>query len=176
MAGPPMPATVRLGVLADTHLPTRARSLPPILFAAFAGVDAILHAGDLCTLAVLIELEAIAPVYAVYGNVDGEDVRRRLPGSRLLTFGAHRIGLVHGDGPGRIATPERARAAFTEADIIVFGHSHQPYNRRVDGVLLFNPGSPTDRRFEPQCTYGTIVLGREVTAEIHPVPPTEGLP
>lgn len=154
---------MKIGVLSDTHVPTRARSVPAPVLQAFQGVDAILHAGDLADESVLRQLERLAPVYAVRGNVDPPNLWHRLPARRLVTLGGVRIGLVHGDGTSG-STVERARRAFRAdgVDCIVFGHSHEPYCERRDGVLLFNPGSPTDRRRQPQHSYGflTITDGR----------------
>lgn len=150
---------IRVGVLSDTHIPTRARSLPPLLFSALAGVDCILHAGDLTNIGVLGDLAAIAPVYAVYGNTDSFPVRQQLPYQRIVEIAGKRIGLIHGDGKG-YNTPERAFRAFADSkvDAVVFGHSHQPYCELKGGCLLFNPGSPTDRRFQPRFSYGLLSI------------------
>jgi len=146
---------MRIGVLSDTHMPYRARVLPDELFAAFADVELILHAGDLNTLDMLDPLRALAPVEAVVGNTDPWEVAHRLPEQRLLDCAGVSIGLVHGHvGPGR-DTAEKARRTFPTARVIVFGHSHRPVVVEVDGQLLLNPGSPTDRRAAPQhsCAY-----------------------
>lgn len=153
-----MGSLARIGVLSDTHVPTRARALPPVLFEAFANVTMILHAGDLTTRRVLEELEALAPVYAVHGNVDPPEVARSLPRRRIVEVEGVRIGLIHGDGPDRAKTPERALKAFTDVDCVVFGHTHSPLCERRGGVLLFNPGSPTDRRRERQFSYGFLTV------------------
>jgi putative phosphoesterase len=148
-----LPATI--GVISDTHVPDRARSLPAAALAALAGSDLILHAGDLVQLAVLEPLAAIAPTLAVYGNVDRSEVRRRLTARGLALVGRWRIGLVHGHGEGG-RTPDRALAAFEAVDAVVFGHSHRALCERRDSVLLFNPGSPTDRRWGPFCSVGRL--------------------
>jgi putative phosphoesterase len=145
-----------LGVVADTHVPDRARALPPALFDALAGVDAILHAGDVCVQPVLDALRRVAPVHAVRGN---RDLFLRLPRVLRLEFEGVRVGLTHGHGGLLGYVFEKLRyytvgfyyatylrqvmAAFApgEVDVIVFGHSHRPYNGRVNGTLLFNPGS-----------------------------------
>lgn len=146
-------------MLADTHIPTRARCLPPLLYTAMAGVECILHAGDLTNIAIIGDLAAIAPVYAVYGNMDSFPVRQQLPRQRVVEVAGKKIGLIHGDGQG-FDTPERAYRAFanTKVDAVVFGHSHQPYCAYKEGRLLLNPGSPTDRRFQPQFSYGLISI------------------
>lgn len=159
---------VRIGVLSDTHVPTRAKALPPVLFEAFRGVAMILHAGDLTTRDVLDELEAIAPVHAVRGNVDPPEVARLLPARRVIEVEGVKIGLIHGDGPSRAKTPERALKAFDGVQCVVFGHTHIPLCERRGGVLLFNPGSPTDRRGQPRYSYGFLtVAGGRVDGEIH---------
>lgn len=158
---------MRIGVLSDTHVPGRARALPPVLFEAFDGVDMILHAGDLVSTRVLVELEAIAPVVAVRGNMDPPELARQLPKQRELLLEGVKIGLIHGDGPGARRPAERALAAFPDADCIVFGHSHVPMCERRGRTLLFNPGSPTDRRRQPQHSYGFLTLvDGEVQGEI----------
>ena len=143
---------MRIGVLADTHIPDRTNELPEEIFAHFQGVDLILHAGDVSEQAVLDRLGALAPVVAVHGNRD-----RRLPGlprKTIINAGPWRIGLIHGTrsradllrylgGNTRFSDQRHyVRQAFA-GDIvhcIVFGHTHHPYSEMVDGVLLFNPG------------------------------------
>ncbi|HLS90245.1 MAG TPA: metallophosphoesterase family protein [Limnochordia bacterium] len=152
-----MSTPTRIGVISDTHIPYRARAIPPIVYELFQGVSMILHAGDLVRLDVLDELGVIAPVYAVYGNVDPPEVVARLPKKREIQVQGVRIGLVHGDGPGG-STAERALAAFPGADCIVFGHSHIPMCQRIGKTLLFNPGSATDRRSQPQHSVGLLTI------------------
>ncbi|MDW7650679.1 MAG: metallophosphoesterase family protein [Bacillota bacterium] len=160
---------MRIGVVSDTHIPARARQLPPALFTLFDGVDLILHAGDLVDENVLTELAAIAPVEAVAGNMDSLAMHTRLGRKKILSPGGFRIGLIHGDiGSNRNKTPQRALEAFIadDVDCVVFGHSHQPYLEKVGGILLFNPGSPTDRRREPRHSCGLLTLGESIEAEI----------
>lgn len=153
--------SARVGVISDTHIPRRARTLPDWVRRAFAGVDLILHAGDLTTLGVLDDLAAIASVEAVAGNVDAMGAAARvLPAKKVVEVAGVRVGLVHGhEGPGG-TTPERALAAFRDAGVrvVVFGHSHQPLNEVVDGVLLFNPGSATDPRWAGEPTVGLLTI------------------
>lgn len=149
-----------IGVLSDTHL-TGRRELPDEVFAAFDGVELILHAGDLNTLELLDVLRAIAPVQAVAGNTDPWDVAQALGERKTVEAGGLTIGLVHGHvGKGR-TTPERARSWFPAAEVVVFGHSHQPLIERVGEQLLVNPGSPTDRRRSPHhsCAILTVIDG-----------------
>ncbi|HHT25690.1 MAG TPA: metallophosphoesterase family protein [Firmicutes bacterium] len=148
---------MRIGVVSDTHIPARARSLPAQLFTGLMGVDMILHAGDLVDMQVLTELAVLAPVYAVHGNVDPIEIKRRLPRTRIVEAGAFRIGLVHGHGPGG-NTPQRALQTFNDVHCVVFGHSHQALCERRGEVLLFNPGSPTDKRWSEKHSYGILTV------------------
>ncbi len=155
-------------VLADTHMPRMARGLPTAVAAALAEADLVLHAGDLCVQAVLAEIERYAPVVAVAGNNDEPALVRALPDRTVVDAGPFRIGLVHGhDGKGA-NTPSRALAAFTGQPVhcVVFGHSHQPLTRWEGGCLLFNPGSPTDRRRQPQYSFGWLRVGERIEPEI----------
>ena len=157
--GPPAPpsaAPLRLAIIADTHLPRGARELPEACVARLRGAQLILHAGDLSTLAVLEQLEALGPpVAAVQGNVDDEHVAARLPVQRVVEAAGARIGMVHDAGPaaGRLA---RLARRFPGTDAVVFGHSHIPLHERdpATGFQIFNPGSPTERRRQPRHTMG----------------------
>jgi putative phosphoesterase len=145
---------VRLAIISDTHLPRGARRLPDACLERLRAADLILHAGDFTAASVLDELEALGPpVAAVHGNVDGADVRARLPERRVVEAAGTRIGMVHDAGPatGRLA---RQRAAFAGCEAVVFGHSHMPLHETADGFQIFNPGSPTDRRRQPRHTMG----------------------
>lgn len=159
-----------IGVVSDTHIPTRGRRLPETLWQALQGVELILHAGDLIEEKVLEELATLAPVHAVAGNMDPWPLWSRLGEKMLLQAGPVRIGLVHGHGDGG-KTWERARAAFAWKDplpdAIVFGHSHRPFNKTVGGILLFNPGSAVDPRRMARPSCGRLHLsGGGVEGEI----------
>jgi putative phosphoesterase len=147
-----------VAVISDTHLPRGARRLPEACVERIAAADLLLHAGDFSTLDVLRELEAIGPPLAgVHGNVDSAELRRLLPGERVVEAGGARIGMLHDAGPrsGRLA---RMRARFgRRADVVVFGHSHMPLHEEADdGFQILNPGSPTERRRAPAHTMGLI--------------------
>jgi uncharacterized protein len=150
---------VKAIVVADTHMPGRARSLPGPLLADLERADLIVHAGDLATVGVLEMLRGYGPVRAVHGNVDEPELRRLLPRRLKFQVGDRVVGLVHGDSP-RLPTLERAVAEFVDepVDAIVFGHSHKPLLRQEGDRLLFNPGSPTDRRAQPRFSYGRLWL------------------
>src|SRR5687767_6161927 len=126
---------MRLGVISDTHCLLR-----PEVFDAFAGVDHILHAGDVGSLDLLEELRALAPVTAVYGNTDGAELRSRLPDVATVQLDGFDIVVTHGDQLGS-PTPEALNAAFPDAQIIVYGHTHRPLLTLVDVVVtVMNPG------------------------------------
>lgn len=157
----------RIGVISDTHIPQFKR-LPDAIWRLFDGVELILHAGDLSVLSVLAELETIAPVEAVQGNIEYEEVVTILPIKREVVVGHCRIGMVHilGDAHNRVKV---ARQEFPDARVVVFGHSHIPWNEDRDGQLLFNPGSATDRRRQPRCSVGMLHVdddARSVRGEI----------
>lgn len=130
-----------IGIISDTHGLMR-----PEVFEHFEGVDHILHAGDVGNPAILAELEALAPVTAVWGNTDGWDVRARVPEVARLSLGGAEIVVVHGQQYGS-PTPEKVAAEHPGADLVVFGHSHQPVVERVGRTLAVNPGSAGPRRF-----------------------------
>jgi uncharacterized protein len=166
-------APLTIGVVSDTHMYPEpyGRSLPKILLEelAKAQVGLILHAGDIFAPWVLDQLREIAPVLAVTGNGDGAEMRRLLPRSRVVIVGDHHIGLVHGhEGQGR-STPDRARATFAAnpyVRCVVFGHSHQPLSRLQDEIILFNPGSPTDKRRAPYYSFGLLRVGTSIEPEL----------
>lgn len=157
-----------IGLISDTHMPSRAKRLPQAVYEAFQGVDLILHAGDWTAPEVVAMLEEIAPVDGVAGNNDGEDMVRRFGRQKLLQIGGFQIGIVHGDGIPK-TTEQRAFEAFPAgvADIVLFGHSHTPYMEQRDGVWLFNPGSPTDKRWQPLYSCGLLTLTDKIELRHH---------
>ncbi len=162
-----------IGVVSDTHIPTRAVLLPPSLFKALEGVELILHAGDLVEEEVLLELKAIAPVEAVAGNMDPPYLQQRLGKAKIIELrGGIKIGLVHGSGGDRSKLPQWAMQFFKGEGLkgIVFGHSHFPYLGYTGGVLLFNPGSPGDPRSGSGPSCGRLYLQEnELKGEILPL-------
>ncbi|HEX2191927.1 MAG TPA: metallophosphoesterase family protein [Acidimicrobiales bacterium] len=158
-------------VLADTHIRRGSRRrLPDAAYTHLEDADLVLHAGDIVVGDVLEELSGFAPVHAVLGNNDAELVGA-LPETRLLEVDGVRIGMVHDSGPAT-GRARRLRRRFPDADLVVFGHSHIPWDEEgVDGQLLFNPGSPTERRRQPHCTLGTLDLdgGRVLSRRIEVV-------
>jgi putative phosphoesterase len=151
-------------VLADTHIPRRAKGLPEGLLPYLEEADLILHAGDLLDPALLDELALFAPVRAVTGNVDPPEVD--LPETLELGFGGAKVAMIHDSGR-KEGRRRRLARRFPEARVIVFGHSHIPFLEDEDGLLLLNPGSPTDKRRQPEHTFALLRVERgEVRAEI----------
>lgn len=155
---------IRIGVISDTHIPGRAKAIPPRVFRDFEGVDYILHAGDVLEERVIDDLAALAPIEVVAGNNDPINIVHRYGWKKIVSIGPYKIGLTHGHIGKKATTPDRAQEMFAseEVEVIVFGHSHQPFMERRNGVLLFNPGSPTDRRRESQFSIGFLTLGKTI--------------
>lgn len=147
---------MRIGVISDTHIPVQAAALPAAVRDHFQGVEHILHAGDCVGSEVLDTLTAIAPVTAVAGNMDRWPLA--LPVKREMEFAGRRIGIIHGSGLPRANLHARLRECFDHPDVIVYGHTHQPFWGLEQGVYYMNPGSPTDTRFAPFCSVGLLTL------------------
>ncbi|MFI8296269.1 metallophosphoesterase family protein [Streptomyces nigra] len=164
---------MRLLLMSDTHLPKRAKALPEPLLAELPRADVVFHAGDWVDTATLDLLESrSARLVAVYGNNDGPGLRARLPEVARAELGGLRFGVVHetGAAQGREA---RCAARFPDLDVLVFGHSHIPWDTTAaTGLRLLNPGSPTDRRRQPYCTYmtATVDAGALTDVELHRLP------
>jgi putative phosphoesterase len=158
-------------VVSDTHAPRRWKSCPPAVAARLRGADLILHAGDVCTAAVLDELTGYAPVRAVLGNNDGPDVAAwGAPPTAEFDLDGLPTAMIHDSGP-RDGRMRRMRGQFPAAGLVVFGHSHIPLSEAADGLRIFNPGSPTDRRRQPHGTIGVLRVeaGRLLAADIIPL-------
>jgi len=154
-------------LIADTHVPTRAKHLPSVLWDQVARADVVMHAGDWVTPALLDELEGrAARLVACWGNNDGDELRRRLPERADVTIEGVRFTVVHetGASAGREA---RMAARHPDTGVLVFGHSHIPWDTTTgSGLRLLNPGSPTDRRRQPHCTYMTATVEDSVLADV----------
>lgn len=146
---------MRILVLSDTHIPRVVQDLPERIYNEIKNVDMILHAGDFIDAEVLESLKKLKKVHAVYGNMDSPELRRTLRDKDIIKAGKFRIGLIHGYGAPKELI-ETVKAEFANVDAIVFGHSHIATNVVKDGVLFFNPGSPTDTIFAAQKTYGIL--------------------
>lgn len=137
---------MKIGIISDTH-----GLLRPQVFDALEGVDHMLHAGDVGDPDILVELAAIAPVTAVWGNVDGMEIRARVPEVARVELGGVRVAVVHGMQFGS-PTPQKVAAAYPDAGLVVFGHSHRPLIQQVGPTLAVNPGSAGPRRFKDPVT------------------------
>ena len=160
--------------MSDTHLPRRAKELPRELLDQVARADVVIHAGDWVDTATLDLLEARSQrLIGVYGNNDGPELRARLPEVAYAELGGLRFGVVHETGAAQ-GRERRCAQRFPELDVLVFGHSHIPWDSTsADGRLrLLNPGSPTDRRRQPYCTFMTAAIeaGRLTAVELHRLP------
>lgn len=160
-------APLRIGVIGDTHRSSRnRRPLPSALLEALESVDLILHLGDVNSAYVLDELREIAPVRAVHGNNDEPDLQRKLPLERHLKIGTHRIGMIHGHGTRHTARETALARISGGVECIIYGHSHRPECVVRSGILLVNPGSPTQRRYAPRHTYAMMTVDTEIDVEI----------
>lgn len=159
--------TMRLLLLADTHVPKRARQIPEQVWQAVDAADIVIHAGDWVEASVLDQLESrAARLVGVWGNNDGPDLRRRLPKVAHAAIEGIRFSVIHetGSAQGREA---RADVAFPDTDVLVFGHSHIPWDTTTPrGIRLLNPGSPTDRRRQPHCTMMTAIADGGVLRDV----------
>ena len=164
----------RVLLLADTHVPMRARDLPDLVWQEVERADVVVHAGDWVEPALLDELDGRARrLVAVFGNNDGAELRSRLPEVARETVGGVRFAVVHetGEAKGR---EQRCDAIYGDVEVLVFGHSHIPWDTvSPAGLRLLNPGSPTDRRRQPFCTYLTLTAagGRLTDVTLHRLPP-----
>jgi len=173
---------MKVGVISDTHIAASGfrkigtriinnirddlDSLKAKLERYFKGVDAVFHAGDLVDLSVIEMLADFGQVYAVSGNMDPGEVKSKLPGKQIIELSGFRLGLTHGWGsPHDLSERVREQFAGDKLHCIIFGHSHHPYNQIEQGILMFNPGSATDRRFAPCRTVGILHLEEKIRGE-----------
>ncbi|PSM37360.1 YfcE family phosphodiesterase [Streptomyces dioscori] len=165
---------MRLLLMSDTHLPKRAKELPERLLAELPRADVVIHAGDWVDTATLDLLESRSRRFVgVYGNNDGPDLRARLPEIARAELDGLRFGVVHETGAAQ-GRERRCAERFPDLDVLVFGHSHIPWDTTAaTGLRLLNPGSPTDRRRQPHCTYmtATVTGGVLDAVELHRLPP-----
>lgn len=159
---------IKIGVISDTHIHSALETLPKELIDALKGTDIIIHAGDLVSLSVLEELKSICKeVYAVCGNMDPDSIKSKLPEKKIINVGKYKIGIMHGLGsPKGLVSLLKDRFNLDKVDVIIFGHSHAPYNEKHDNVLFFNPGSVTDKIFAPYNSYGIIEVNDTIKARI----------
>lgn len=157
---------MKIVVVSDTHMPRMAKKLPSRLVEDLQDADFIIHAGDWQTMDLYYELSAYADVAGVTGNVDGWDMVERFKEKEMIELKGFKIGVTHGHGT-KLTTEKRALAAFEEenVDCIIFGHSHIPVKKYENGILLFNPGSPTDKRRQDRYSHGIIRIDGGLSAE-----------
>ena len=158
---------MKVAVLSDTHIPYAAAQLPEKVCEALKYADAIIHAGDYQAESVIDTLQSFADFYGVRGNMDSLAIHNRVPEELIINLGGFAIGVVHGWGsPAELE--ERVLASFKgkKLDAIIYGHSHQAKNEMRNGVLLFNPGSPTDNRRAAFHSMGILTLEDTITGEI----------
>jgi uncharacterized protein len=154
-------------VVSDSHLSRGIDGIGAQLLEAVRTADVVLHAGDITSRRALTELEGMAETYAVLGNNDRE-LAGVLPESRLLELGGVSIAMVHDSGPSQ-GRSRRLHRRFPLADLVVFGHSHIPVDETgEEGQILFNPGSPTQRRSQPHRTFGRLRLA-EGRVDLHQI-------
>lgn len=166
---------MRLLLISDTHLPKRAKDLPQPVWAAVESSDVVVHAGDWVDKGLLDALHARARhLVGVWGNNDGPDLRRRLPEVAHVEVDGLRVSVVHETGPA-IGREQRCTDTYRDTDVLVFGHSHIPWDTTTDsGLRLLNPGSPTDRRRQPFATYMTVDVRNAAVTDVtlHRLPET----
>jgi uncharacterized protein len=164
---------MRLVLLSDTHLPVRAKKLPGQLWEAIDQADVVIHAGDWVSVELLDELESRSRrLIGCWGNNDGPELRVRLPEVARASLDGLAVAVVHETGASR-GREERCEQAYPDVDLLVFGHSHIPWDTTTPrGLRLLNPGSPTDRRRQPFRTYQTadITAGRLTGVTLHNLP------
>lgn len=158
---------MRIGVISDTHIPFFSSGIPDEVRERFTGCDLIVHAGDIVEAEAIAELEKIAETKAVQGNMDSDELKKILPESLIFEAAGKKIGVTHGKGRGK-AVLEWVKSFFgSKLDVVIFGHSHMPFNEKIGGTLFFNPGSATDTIFSRKRTFGMIYIeGKIVRGEI----------
>ncbi len=146
---------MKIGIISDTH----SYVVPQQVIDDFKAVDLIVHAGDFCSAADLRIFTKIKKVHAVFGNMDGLELRQILPERDIFEVEGLKIGLYHGHGPsGKVLDSVKAEFKKDKVDVVIFGHSHQPFNEKINSVLYFNPGSPSDIVRAPYCSYGILEI------------------
>jgi putative phosphoesterase len=161
---------IKIAVVSDTHLQT-PDDLPEKLLEGVKGADLLLHAGDMLNLDILERFKKLVPeVKAVWGNMDPPEVKRALPGKEVIQVKQFRIGLTHGTGaPFNLMETVKEKFKNDRVDCIVYGHSHSPQNKVEQGILYFNPGSPTDKVFAAYNSYGILQINEKISGRIEKI-------
>ena len=148
---------MKIGVVSDTH----SRELPKSMMEDLAKTDLIIHAGDFCSFKDYQAFSKLKEIKAVYGNMDEPQLRRVLPRRQIFQCESVKIGLFHGEGPPqKLLEVMQKEFQGEKVDVIIFGHSHQALNQKINGALYFNPGSPNDTIFAPYCSYGILEINK----------------
>jgi len=155
---------MKIGVISDTHLRKYSLDLKRIVDTHFDDVDMFIHAGDIVEMEVL-DAFLIKKIEAVAGNMDSAQVRSHFPMKKVIKVGTFKIGLIHGWG-SPAGLENRIRNEFTEIDCLVYGHTHYPVNQVIKGVLFFNPGSATEKRFTKMNTVGILEISERITGKL----------
>ena len=157
----------RILVISDTHVPERAQKLPPQFVNQIRSEEIIVHAGDFTNLEVLQELQKLGKVYAVWGNMDEGRVKKVLPEKEILEIEGKKIGIYHGSGAPDNLEKKVYDKFDQNLDVIVFGHSHTPYNQKLENCLMFNPGSLSGNKNTGLPSYGILNIDQsEIWGEI----------
>jgi uncharacterized protein len=159
-------SAMKIVVISDTHLPRKGRKLPRELLMDLENCDYIIHSGDWQTIELFNELRKYAEVIGVTGNVDSPELKTLLSTKEIFKAEDFKIGIVHGHGTGK-TTERRAIDTFSmdKVDCIVYGHSHIPVLKETKDILVFNPGSPTDKRRQKEFSYGILTIEEQIIAE-----------
>ncbi|MGA2774780.1 MAG: metallophosphoesterase family protein [Candidatus Omnitrophota bacterium] len=159
---------MKIGVLSDTHLTDKSQELPKKMLEDFKGADLIIHAGDLVDCSVIDKLKKVCPnVIAVCGNMDPAEVRNKFPEKQIVSAGKFRIGVYHGYGAAANLVEFLSEIFRNDSvDIVIFGHSHLGLNQEKNGIIFFNPGSPTDKVYAKENTYGIIELNNKIELKL----------
>ena len=161
---------MRVLIISDTHIPVSADSLPCEIETEAKKSDCCIHAGDFITLETFNTLSSLTKVYGVHGNMDDAAIIEKLPLRQIIKLEGITIGLTHGHGtPANLINYIKFEFSkeYNEIDIFIFGHSHQPLNKKIDGKIYFNPGSPTDQIFTPYRSYGILeISGKALKREV----------
>jgi putative phosphoesterase len=159
---------MKIGVISDTHISDKSQELPEKIKEAFRGVDMIIHVGDLVNLSVIDKLKKICPdVRGVCGNMDPDEVRKNLREKEIITAGKFRLGVTHGIGaPANLIDVATETFKNDRVDVIIFGHSHNGLSLVKNGILYFNPGSPTDKIYAKANSVGIIEINDRIEGKI----------
>jgi len=149
---------MKIGVISDTHISLSSGKLPQKVYECFKDCDLIVHAGDAVEMPVIEELGKITEIKAVSGNMDSAELKECFSEKIVFEAEGKKIGVVHGKGSSSKIFRTVCGSFTKKMDIVIFGHSHVPFNEKRGDTLFFNPGSATDRVFAPYCSIGIIYI------------------